>query len=145
MCLCEINGVAENLYSVLSEAYSEHIHASKIERFAKIDKGWIPLTVFTKCSVLDAWLGSEYVSDYSVVFLLLSFEAVTLNLPRMFQIWWVFYLNISSWNLLLTCNNIMFQTCSNWKKGSKNLIKRRKVEERRKSGGKYVEKEHCLN
>ena len=69
--MCEINGVAANLYLVLSEAYSEHIHASKIERFAKIDKGWIPLTVFTKCSVLDAWLGSEYVSDYSVVFFII--------------------------------------------------------------------------
>ena len=68
---CEINGVAENLYSVLSEAYSEHIHASKIERFAKIDKGWIALTAFTKRSVLDVWLGSEYVSDYSGVFFII--------------------------------------------------------------------------
>ena len=52
-------------------------------------------TIFAKTSILDVWLDSEYVSDYiGGRFLLLSIEAATLNLPRIFLIWWVFYLSI---------------------------------------------------
>ena len=45
--------------------------------------------------------------------LLLSIEAVTLNLPIILLMWFVFYISISSRNLLCRCNRIMFETCRN--------------------------------
>ena len=45
-----------------TEAYSEPCQTSKIESFAKIVNGFMPLTIFAKRSILDVWQGSEYAS-----------------------------------------------------------------------------------
>ena len=42
-----------------SEAYSEPCWASDMEFFVIIINIWKPLTIFTKCSILDVWQGSE--------------------------------------------------------------------------------------
>ena len=42
-----------------SEAYSEPSLISKMELFAKIVKGFQPLSIFAKNSILDVPLGSE--------------------------------------------------------------------------------------
>ena len=42
-----------NLFSAISEGYSEPSQTSKMKVFAK------PLTSFAECLILDAWLGSE--------------------------------------------------------------------------------------
>ena len=34
-----------------------------MERIAKIDDDWKPLTIFAKYSIFDVWQGSEYVSE----------------------------------------------------------------------------------
>ena len=39
LTFCKINDIAPNFYLVLSEAYSEPSHTSKMERFAKIANG----------------------------------------------------------------------------------------------------------
>ena len=41
--------------------------------FAKIVNGWEKLTIFPKSSILDVWLGSEYVSGkvYNVQFVII--------------------------------------------------------------------------
>ena len=61
---CEINDITLGFYLALSEIYPEPCGAFQMERIAKIVNGWIPLTFFAKSSVLDVWLGSEYVSVY---------------------------------------------------------------------------------
>ena len=43
-------------------AYSEPCETSKMVPFAKIVNSYVPLTVFTKCSILDGWQDSEYAS-----------------------------------------------------------------------------------
>ena len=45
-----------------TEAYSEPSRTSKMELFAKIVNSRTPLIIFTKSSILDVWLGSEYAS-----------------------------------------------------------------------------------
>ena len=35
--------------------------------FAKKVNDWMLLTIFGKSSILDAWMGSEYISDYQGV------------------------------------------------------------------------------
>ena len=40
---------------------------SKMELFAKIVNGWKPLFIFTKGSILDLWLGSEYTSEQIIL------------------------------------------------------------------------------
>ena len=44
------------------DTYSEPSRTSKMELFAKIVKGFLPLTTFAKTSILDVPLGSEYAS-----------------------------------------------------------------------------------
>ena len=41
--------------------YSEPYQKSKMVRFAKIVNGLKLLTIFAKSSILDVWLGSEYI------------------------------------------------------------------------------------
>ena len=48
-----------------SEAYSELNRESKMDVFAKPANGWKPLTTFTKSSILDVRLDSEYASAES--------------------------------------------------------------------------------
>ena len=45
-----------------AEAYTEHCQRYKIECFAKIVKGWSPLTIFEKPSILDVWQDFIYTS-----------------------------------------------------------------------------------
>ena len=52
------------------DACSEHSQTSKIELFSKIVNGFPPLTILTKSSILDVWLGSGYASE-SLCFILL--------------------------------------------------------------------------
>ena len=40
--------------------YSEPSQTSKMERFVKTVKDLQPLSIFTKYSIVDVWLGSEY-------------------------------------------------------------------------------------
>ena len=47
----------------ISETFSEPSQTSKTELFAKIINNWKPLTIFTKSSILDVRLGSEYASE----------------------------------------------------------------------------------
>ena len=42
------------------EAYSKPSRTSNMELFAKIVKDHLMLTIFSKLSILDGWLGSEY-------------------------------------------------------------------------------------
>ena len=63
LIFCEINGIAPSFYLALSEAYSESSRTSKMGRFLKNSQR-LNTVVFEKISVLDVWLGSEYVSDY---------------------------------------------------------------------------------
>ena len=44
-----------------SEAYSEPYQISKMKPFAKMVKGFQPLTNFTKGSILDVWEGPEHI------------------------------------------------------------------------------------
>ena len=44
------------------EAYSEPSRTSNMELFVKIIKDYLLLTIFTKISTLDVWLGAEYAS-----------------------------------------------------------------------------------
>ena len=43
-----------------AKAYSEPCQTSKMEFFAKLVKGFKPLTIFVKSSILDVWQSSEY-------------------------------------------------------------------------------------
>ena len=43
-----------------TEEHSKPNQTSKMEHFAKIAKGWKPLTIFTTSSILDVSLCSEY-------------------------------------------------------------------------------------
>ena len=43
----------------LSEAYVEPYQTSKMKLFAKMVKGFQPLTIFTKSFILDVWQGPE--------------------------------------------------------------------------------------
>ena len=56
-----------NLYSIIkilsTETHSEACQTSKVELFAKLVTGFQPLNVFTKCSILDVWLSSEYACE----------------------------------------------------------------------------------
>ena len=45
-----------------TETYSEHSHKFKMEHFAKIVGGILPLTIFPKSSTLGVWESSEYAS-----------------------------------------------------------------------------------
>ena len=47
------------------EAYSESSLTSKMEFLAEIVNDWKPLTIFTKNSILDVRLGSEYLYKLS--------------------------------------------------------------------------------
>ena len=55
-----------NTAQTSSEAYSEPCQTSKMVNFAKIYKVFQLLTIFAKCSVLDVWQHSEYVSALQV-------------------------------------------------------------------------------
>ena len=46
------------------ERYSEPYQTSKIVRFAKIVNNQMLLPIFSKCSILDVWQGSEYISEH---------------------------------------------------------------------------------
>ena len=48
----------------MSEGYSEPFQTSKMERSAKIIKGFQPLTMLAKTSILDVWLVSECIFAY---------------------------------------------------------------------------------
>ena len=48
----------------MAEAHSEPSQTSKMKFFAKIANGFQLLTIFAKIFILDAWLGSEYASQY---------------------------------------------------------------------------------
>ena len=50
-----------------TEVYSEPNWTSKMGLFAKIVNGERSLTFFTKCFILDVWLGSEYSSELHCV------------------------------------------------------------------------------
>ena len=113
LMFCETNGITPNFYLALSVAYIESCQISKMECFAKIPNGWILLTVFTKSFMLDVLLSCWIRPWLSMILLLLLIETATLNLPRIFLIWLVSYLNISSRNLLFRCNRIMPEACSN--------------------------------
>ena len=54
------SGLVPNAY--YSEAYSEQCQTSKMEDFEKIVEGFELLTIFAKCSILNVWQGSDYVS-----------------------------------------------------------------------------------
>ena len=45
----------------LSEAYSEPYEISKMKLSTKMVKGFQPLIIFTKRSILDVWQGSEFI------------------------------------------------------------------------------------
>ena len=67
-------------FSKHAKEYSKPNQTSKMEFFAKINNGFHPLTIFTKNSILDVWLGSEYpsawttkLSIYSLCFKLYNF------------------------------------------------------------------------
>ena len=47
------------LIAPLLDPYSEPSQTSKMELFAKLVKGFLPLTVFAKSYILDIWLGFE--------------------------------------------------------------------------------------
>ena len=53
-----------SMFKTYPEAYLDACQTSKMERFAKIVNGWIPFTIFAKCSILDVWQGSEYAPPY---------------------------------------------------------------------------------
>ena len=44
----------------ITGVYSELCQRSKMRRFAKIVKNYKLLTIFAKCSILEAWQGPEY-------------------------------------------------------------------------------------
>ena len=113
LIFCETNGITSNFYLASSAAYIESCQISKMECFAKIANGWILLTVFTKSFILDVLISCWIRPWLSLMFLLLSIETATLNLPGIFLIWSVSYLNISCRNLLFRCNRITSETCSN--------------------------------
>ena len=48
----------------LLEFYLEHRHTPKMEHFARMGRSEKPLTIFARCSILDVWLVSEYISGY---------------------------------------------------------------------------------
>ena len=53
---------------VTAEALPEPGQAPKMKRFAKIVNSFLPLTIFTKRSILDAWQSSQYASDHILLF-----------------------------------------------------------------------------
>ena len=48
------------VFKIKTELHSELCQTIKTERFAKRFINHKPLTMFGKCSLLDAWQGSEY-------------------------------------------------------------------------------------
>ena len=46
-----------------AELHAEPTKILKMEFFAKIVNHWKLLIIFTKSSVLDVWVGSEYISE----------------------------------------------------------------------------------
>ena len=50
-----------------SEGYSELCRKYKMELFAKLVKGWKPLTIFAKSFILDVWQGSEYDPNHDLL------------------------------------------------------------------------------
>ena len=48
-----------------SEAYSEPYQASKNDIYAKIVNGFLFLSIFPKCSVIDVWQDSVFTSEAS--------------------------------------------------------------------------------
>ena len=53
----------EVIYPLQSETFLESCQTSKIERFSRLVKKFQPLTILEKCSILDAWQVSEYITD----------------------------------------------------------------------------------
>ena len=47
-----------------SDPYSEPCQTSKMKRFAKIVKGFYPLPISTKRSILAVWQGSKHASEH---------------------------------------------------------------------------------
>ena len=47
--------------------YTEPCQTSNMDCFAKIGFGFLPLTIFAKCSILDIRQGSEHISQKSWV------------------------------------------------------------------------------
>ena len=95
--------------------------------FVKIINGWILVTVFTKGSVLDVWLGSEYVSNYAGFFSIIfnwgyHFEfskkfsnLISISIYRVYK--YIVYISISSKNFFFFCNSFLFETCWNLTSG----------------------------
>ena len=68
---CRLRYIA--LYVIVSKRIQSPIEHYKMNLFLKIVKGWKSLTIFTKSSILDVWLGSPYPS---VVNSTLSFKTI---------------------------------------------------------------------
>ena len=62
-----------------ADAYSEPSQISKMKLFAKIVSGIKLLTDFPKISILDVWLGFEYVSGLPVSDSAVKFSSYLLN------------------------------------------------------------------
>ena len=65
--------------------------------FAKILSGFILLTVFVNISILDTWLGSEYVCDISGLFCIIRngdshFESFK-NISNVISVWFKYLIN----------------------------------------------------
>ena len=54
--------LSTEIYNYL-QAHSELCQTSKMERFANVHNGWMQLTIFANCSILDIWQDSKYASD----------------------------------------------------------------------------------
>ena len=53
----------EVIYPLQLETFLESCQISKIERSSRLVKKFQPLTILEKCSTLDAWQVSEYITD----------------------------------------------------------------------------------
>lgn len=53
----------EVIYPLQLETFLESCQISKIERSSRLVKKFQPLTILEKCSILDAWQVSEYITD----------------------------------------------------------------------------------
>ena len=73
------------------EAYSETGQSSKLESFANIVYEFPRLTIFAKYSILDVWMGSEYVY---VLWPWINRRCPVLSFPRVYP---TTFANIQLW------------------------------------------------
>ena len=121
---------------------SEPYLTSMIERFGKVVKGFYPFIIFAKCSNLDVWQGSKYVSGpcldssirtvYVCMYLHMNNEYHSLYIHTQDEKrqkkreGFLQFQNISSDLFHKTCHNSRTEYGTNMKHGPEKLVSWRK-------------------